>query len=1066
MLTIYHSNRQELLIAQLAQLTSQRRAHPFEAELIISQSPGMARWIAIRLAEQLGIAANYQFPLPSSFFWNLFTTQFPELGSTSGYEKPVLTWRIMKLLPELIQQPAFAPLQRYLSDETDERRYYQLSRRIADVVDQYLIYRPEMVLGWEAHSDKGGWEAEPPGDNWQAILWRALVADTGNRPHRAQLLQGFVENCKQGKLNADALPARLNFFGISTLPPAYIKLLQCLAEHTEVNLFLLNPCHYFWGDILNPKIIARRRSKLVLSGQTEEDYLIHGNRLLASMGKQGRDYIDLLIEGEPVEEDLFHETFADNLLGRLQYDVLELDETVRGECEADPSLSLHSCHSPMREVEVLHDRLLDLFNSHADLHPDEVIIMMPDVESYAPYIEAVFGGAESAQYIPWTLSDRTPQGQHPVIRAFQQLLDVCSGRFEASEVLSLLESPAILARFNLSQSDFERIRLWVDESGIRWGLNTQSRADMAVNNDSHTWAFGLRRLLLGYAMPAETQLYGDIAPYPHIEGQSAQALGQLMLFIEALEQLHKRLQGSYSATDWSELINQAMDNFFVHDDDSEIALQWVRESLAELVQQQADADYANTIGLQILRDHLDSSLNQALSDTQFLNGKLTFCTLLPMRSLPFKIIMMIGMNEGIFPRQNRPLGFDLIAQETKRGDRSRREDDRYLFLEALLSARQMLYISYVGRDIRDNSPRLPSVLVSELLDYIEHCYGKATRAALIHEHAMQPFSGRNFLDQGQHYSYASDWLPGIAALHQPTTNRGDAAAEFIHAPLPSLSESNNEIELQALIQFFAHPARAFLQQRLGINFAFDQALLEDSEPFELDYLQQYTLKQELLQAQLDDDATQSFERLKARGDLPAAPFDALNFTELQDELEPLQEAIQPLLEQKLDDIEIDLQLGDYRLIGWLHNVYADGLLSYRPAKTKAKDRLRLWVQHLLFNSQGHSGNSTFVGKDMVMHLAPVADAETILMDLLVLYQQGLQQPLHFYPETSWVYMENPKDIYKAWETGNYKNAHRGESEDNYIDLALRGQHALDDEFEALARRIYAPLKAVMEVDDV
>lgn len=1054
MLTIYHSNRQELLIARLAQITSQQRAHPFDAELIISQSPGMARWISIRLAEQLGIAANYDFPLPSSFFWNLFTSQFPELGSTSGYEKPVLTWRLMKLLPELIQQAPFAPLARYLSDEEDERRYYQLSRRVADVVDSYLIYRPEMVLAWEN---------EPVGDNWQAILWRALVRDTGQRPHRAQLLQGFIDHCRAGKLDAAALPARLNFFGISTLPPAYLKLLQCLAQHTEVNLFLLNPCHYYWGDIKDPKQIARRRSKLVLSGQSEEDYLVHGNRLLASMGKQGQDYIDALIEEAPMEEELFHQTFADTLLGRMQFDILELDETVRDDGEADQSISLHSCHSPMREVEVLQDRLLELFNADPELHPDDVIIMTPDVESYAPYIEAVFGGASGEHYIPWTLSDRTPQGQHPVIRAFQQLLDVCSGRFEASEVLSLLESPAILARFNLSPADFERIRLWVDESGIRWGLNANSRSELSVNNDSHTWAFGLRRLLLGYALPADTPLYKGIAPYPHVEGQSALALGQLMQFIEALERLHGRLQGSYSAAGWAELLNQALETIFVHDDSSETALQWVRGALADLVEQQADADYDKRFGLAILRDHLNSSLNEALSDTQFLNGKLTFCTLLPMRSLPFRIIMMIGMNEAVFPRQNRPLGFDLIAQHPKPGDRSRREDDRYLFLEALLSARQMLYISYVGKDIRDNSPRLPSVLVSELLDYIEHCYGRATRQALITEHAMQPFSARNYMDSGQHYSYSADWLPGIKALHQQE-QQPERLPEFIHRPLPVAAGTQTEIELEPLIQFFCHPARAFLQQRLGINFAFDAELLEDSEPFELDYLQGYTLKQQLLQAALDGDSAQSFALLKARGELPAAPFDALSFADLGSELEPLQEQIEPLYRDKQPDIEIDLPLAGIRLTGWLRNVYAQGLLRYRPANIKAQDRLRIWIEHLLFNSQGRSGPSHYVGRDGVMHLAAVANAEALLTELVALYQQGLQQPLHFYPQSSWAQVTDSNKVKGIWEGNSFMDI-AGEGDDPYTELALRGQPALDEAFEQLARQIYAPLLAAMEVDD-
>ncbi|MBD3670467.1 MAG: exodeoxyribonuclease V subunit gamma [Gammaproteobacteria bacterium] len=1055
MLTLFHSNRQEQLIAQLAEITSRHRRHPFSPEIIVTQSPGMARWIAIQLAERLGIAANYEFPLPSSFFWKLFTGQFPELGETSGYEKPVLTWRIMKRLPELIGQPPFAPLQRYLQEE-DERRDYQLARRIADVLDQYLIYRTEMVLQWEAES---------AGDDWQAMLWRELVKDTGERPNRAQLLQGFIENCRAGKLDAASLPERINLFGIPTLPPAYLELLNCLAQHTEVNLFLLNPCQFYWGDIEDQKRIARRRSKLVLQGQVEEDHHFYGNRLLASMGKQGRDFVDALIQYDPIEQELFDEDFNDTMLGRLQQDILELDEVERGECEVDASLGLHSCHSPMREVEILHDRLLDLFNKDSALQPHDVIIMTPDVEGYAPFIEAVFGGAEGEHYIPWTLSDRTPQGQHPVIRAFQQLLDVASGRFEASEVLSLLENPAILKRFKLDGADFERIRRWIHDSGIRWGLNERSRKEMAVNSDSHTWAFGLRRLLLGVALPADAGLYADIAPYPHIEGQAAVALGQLMQYIEALESLQQRLRGKYRAREWAELINQSLETFFIQDDNSETALQWVRDAMMELVEQQAGADYNESFGLEILRDHLNSSLNEALSDTHFLNGKLTFCTLLPMRSLPFKLVMMIGMNEGSFPRQNRPLGFDLIAQHPRRGDRSRREDDRYLFLEALLSARQALYISYVGRDIRDNSPRLPSVLVSELLDTIEHCYGKRTRAALITEHPMQAFAARNYLDRGEHYSYAADWLPDMAAIKMSR----DEVKPFISAPLPALEEMDEVIDLAELIRFFTEPARAFLKKRLGIHFGYRNELLEDSEPFALDTLQQYSLKQELLQSVLDEQDSLEFERkfdqIRARGDLPPAPFDRLNYEWLSEELELQAQAIQDYIAEPGEDIEIDLSLGGHRLTGWLRNVYGQGVVAYRPATIKPRDRLQIWIEHLAYNALMGSGVSYYLGSDASLHFTPVANARDLLTDLVTLYLEGLQRPLHFYPRTSWVYMEKPKDIYKSWETGNYKNAPPGEGEDDYLRCALRGQEPLDEAFEELARRIYGPMLEHMEVED-
>ncbi|MBD3610493.1 MAG: exodeoxyribonuclease V subunit gamma, partial [Gammaproteobacteria bacterium] len=514
MLTTYSSNSQEELIAQLAQITSTQRPHPLTPEIIVTQTPGMARWISVQLAKELGVAANLEFPLPATFFWKLFTSQFPELGKTSGYEKPVMTWRVMKLLPQLLEQPAFAPLANYLKEHNDSRRLHQLSRRVADVLDQYLIYRHEMVLEWEQ-------QANNDANDWQSILWQHIVADTGHRPNRAQLLRGFLQKCSNGELKAENLPHRFSFFGIATLPPAYVQLLQCLAEQTEVNLFILNPCQYFWGDISDEKRIAHKRRKLILNQQGEEDYYEIGNRLLASMGKQGQEFINMLLDLDGMEQDYYIAPETNSILTQLQYDILEMDETVQKLDEVDNSISIHSCQSPMREVQVLQDQLLDLFNTDDDLGPEDVIIMTPDVETYAPYIEAVFGAADGKRVIPWTISDRTPHGQHPVVRAFQSLLDVCTGRFAVNDVLSLLEVPAVHQRFDLHTDDIQRLRTWLKESGIRWGLNSNSRKELEISYDSHTWQFGLRRLLLGYAMPTDVSLYNGIAPYADIEGQSA-----------------------------------------------------------------------------------------------------------------------------------------------------------------------------------------------------------------------------------------------------------------------------------------------------------------------------------------------------------------------------------------------------------------------------------------------------------------------------------------------------------------------------------------------------------------
>jgi exodeoxyribonuclease V gamma subunit len=1044
MLTLFHSNRQEVLITQLAELTRHGRPTPLSAETIVTQSPGMARWIAIQLAQRLGVAAHYEFPLPSSFFWNLFTRQFPELGETSGYDKPVLTWRIIKRLPNLLDREAFAPLARYLAEDGSDRRYHQLARRIADVFDQYLIYRPEMILEW----DRG------EGEGWQPVLWRELVEDTGGRPHRAGLLQGFIDNCRAGRLDASRLPHRLSFFGIPTLPPAYLQLLQCLAEHTEVNLFLLNPSPRYWGEIVDEKLIAHKRRKLVLSGDGEADHLEVENRLLASLGKQGKQFLTALTELQGEEVETFIEGHDDTLLGRLQQDIFELEETRLSEMAADDSLGLHSCHSPLREVEVLHNTLLERFNADPTLQPEDVIVMTPDVETYAPYIEAVFGAAQGNQHIPWSISDRTPHGEHPAVRAFQSLLDVASGRFAINEVLSLLESPNISRRFGLELDDLARLRHWLHDSGVRWGLDERTRDKEAIPHGGHTWSFGLRRLLLGYALPPDATLYKGIAPYPDIEGQAALALGRLIRFLELLERLQQRLKGSYPAGEWMEIINDSLKTFFHADDDTDTALQWVREAMAELARHQHEAGYDRPIDLQVVRDVLNAALDNAQSDTRFLNGRLTFCTLLPMRSLPFRVVAMIGMNDGAFPRPQHPMGFDLIALHPRAGDRSRRDDERYLFLEALISARDALYISYVGRDIRDNTERNPSVLVAELLDTLEYCYGKPLREQVLTEHPMQPFSPRNYADLPGLYSYDADWLRGLTSPHQ-------GVPVFNDTPLAT-EHDLDEIDLEQLIAFFDNPSRAFLQQRLQIGFPREEEALQDDEPFAMNALERYFLQEELLDHALagEDDI---YELLEARGELPAAPFDRLSYEAMRDNVASLITHLAGAVSDSPTKREIELSLEATTLRGVLRPLHHGELVRARPAELKAKDRLRNWIYHLAHCAASDTPvKSHYYGKDRKLEYQYVADAAKQLSELVSLYREGLTRPLPFFPETSWHSAhDKPGEASKAWQKDDY-NSRKSESEDDYIALAMRGRDPLDEEHQQLAKRIYAPLMAALE----
>ncbi len=1072
MLRVYHSNRlEDLAQALVAVMSSAPLSSALAKEVVVTQHQGMARWLALQIAQSQGVAANLDFPFPAAFIWQLYHKHLDEVPERSGYDREILTWRIMAALPAHLKTPAFQALKHYLSTGAGALKLYQLSRHIADTYEQYLIYRPDWILDWEADKNTGC-----AGQLWQAILWRALTRGQAPR-HRARLLHEFRILAGQDKLNAKRLPERVMVFGVSTLPPAYLEVLAGVAQQIDVHVFTLNTSLGYWDDIEDEKTLARLRQRWERQGKQDvSTYYSSGNSLLASMGKQGRDFQRLLHHDARQAEDIDCFAFPgeDTLLSCVQGDILQLQE--RGLdapawmlSPADRSVQIHSCHSPMREVQVLHDQLLDLFQRQPGLQPRDIVVLTPEIDTYAPYIEAVFGTAAEGRKIPWSIADRSAQAEHPILQTFLQLFRLPGARMTASEVLGILEVPAVYRHYGLEETALERIKQWVQESGIRWGLDAQGRADIGQPcGEDFTWSFGLRRMMLGFAMPPEERRYEEQVPYIHIEGLEFQWVGKLHAFLDDLGATRAQLHRPQTAGRWQEIITAMLARFEAADEDEITALQLARDATHSLLEHTAQAGYERPIALEVVLDYLKGHLVTPASPHRFLSGQVSFCAMMPMRSIPFKVVCMIGMNDKSYPRARPPLGFDLMADTPRPGDRSRRDDDRYLFLEALLSAREALYISYVGRSIRDNALMLPSVLVSELLDYIEQGYALPAgrlRAHLVTEHPLQPFSPRYFTDQHGLFSYAEEWTGGSQALFGPAA----PTPPFIDAPLPEPEAEYRTVALEELISFFHNPAKFFLQQRLGIALRRAQEAGEDVEPFALDKLDQYQLKQALLQQAIAGaDLDEYFKILRGKGELPLGAFAGAEYQVHVAAVRPLAEKINRHLASGLETGEIDLVIGEFRLHGWLKDITPHGAVQYRFAKVKAKDRLRLWLTHLALNAIQLGARSQHFGEDEEIVLAPVERAVQILHQLLEIYWRGLSKALPFYPEASLVYArqwlageaaKGLEQAIRAWEGSDFA---LGEGMDPYIHMAMRGRHPLDDEFAELALAVYEPLLTASE----
>lgn len=1055
MLYFIQSNRLEKLFDRLCQLLDESPPPPLQPQEIVVQSPGMARWVSQQVALRRGIAANLHFPLPARFIRQILGGQLQLEDDDGTFDRTVMLWRILAELTGSLRQDLFTEVAGYLSDDHDGRKPFHLAGKIADLFDQYLVYRPDMLLQWES----------TPVSDWQALLWNTITVS--GKQHRARLLREFRRKAREGDLDPSSLPKQIYIFGVSSLAPVYLEIIHAISSVVEVYLFHLSPCRDYWADLASDKEIARKRAG---SPQKETGdayaYFDTGNPLLAAQGKVGRDFISLVYDLTMIEEEHYLSPEGNSMLAWLHRDILDLVDHSAPAIEKivadaqDHSVQLHSCHSRMREIQVLHDRLLAMFELDPKLKPGDILVMAPVIEEYASAINSVFGGTHENTLLPWSLADKSLRGEAPLAESFLALFELCGGRCGAPEVVSLLETAAIMRRFQIDEEGLATVRKWINESGIRWGLDLEHQQNFSRNMSAmHSWAFGMNRLFMGYFMGDEPEPVHTISACGTMSTGNGILLGRLAAFLDRLHRTCEQLAGERSPAEWAALLLKIVDDLYDpgRNEEDQQALFSLRETICALDDDCRRAGFNTAVNLSVIKAWFTETLAGPAPGQPFLSGRVTFCNMVPMRSVPFAVICLLGMNDTAYPRHQSTIGFDLIAKDPRPGDRNRRDDDRYLFLEALISARSVFYISWLGRNQTDNSLRPPSVVVSDLIDYLGRSFVDVDGAACappVTEHPLQPFSARCFDGTPATASYARQWLP--------TTVDGREMI-FAAQPLPEPSEEFRTIDLGQLARFWSHPIRFFLQHRLGVRLQEDQDLLEECEPFQPGHLERYTLADRLIEAHINGRATeQLYARLQAEGMLPHGSFGRNFYRELSENAAALIPEILSLVQEPKEPLEVDLAIDPYFLKGWLNGLFAAGCVRYRPAKLKGRDLMRLWVEHLAYSAlhqAGYRSRSFYVASDATIVFHPVQEPLSELRKLLDLYWQGLSAPLHFYPQTSraWFEAKDDRKEYAAQKTWNSGFNYRGESEDLEYRIALQGASPLDHDFAHLAAAVYGPL---------
>jgi exodeoxyribonuclease V gamma subunit len=776
---VYEAARFESLWERFESVVAAPLNDPLGVETVVVPGRGWSSWMARRLAVSLGCWSGFRCLSAGQWMSETLETLLgPELAPRR--ESDALTWFVASELPGLLDDDDVAPVRGYLYRDgagQDAQRLIDLSRNIGGLFDRYLLFRPELIAAWQqsldwpyADSGRGSQPGERPVEAvWQRKLWQRVEAASGFRPVAAMIddLATRLDELDD-KARAEVLPERLSILLSGGVAPAMLSLIEVVGRYSDVSLFALAPATHFWSDMQGRRGLLRRlrdsQQSLHEFCRQNHVYLLHP--LLASMAEPARQQQMLMVDcdAEPWQWQEIDEPSANiapppkqtakrkgnspqmllfsedddegdvatanqsavprSLLDWLQRGVRAAREPKPQSLPRDSSVRIHNCHSAVREVEILRDAIREALEESPALAPEDVVVLSPALDDYAPLIEAVFGGSKRSTegQIPYQILGLSPRRERPLVDAWLRLLAALQSRFEASVILDLLACEPIRRRAGFDETDVERIAEWIADAAIRWGLDAGHRVDEGQpDSDLNTWQFGLDRLLLGYAMPpGGGQLVGDTVALDRVEGLGGNSLGRLATLIERLADWKRRLETSRSLTDWQSLLGRMIDVLLDAESD-EAGLQQILDALNSVATQANAAGFENEVSISVVAREIERLVEDAPGSSGFRAGGVTFCSLDAARCLPHRVVALLGMNEATFPRRDRALGFDLMARRKQIGDVSPRDSDRQLFLDSLLAAEDRFIVTYQGQDVRGKSQRSPSIVVEELLDLLDRC---------------------------------------------------------------------------------------------------------------------------------------------------------------------------------------------------------------------------------------------------------------------------------------------------------------------------------------------------------
>ncbi len=983
------SNSLTQLAKNLCQNLQQQQNSVFTPHCLVTQTDGMNNWLKLQMASNMGIAANYKFLKPNDLIQQVYHLFLP-WGDAKPLSAHNQTWLLYKLLADTEFIKRYKTVSDYYNTQHSDKEIKRLAlaEKVADLFDQYQIYRPQLIQGWNQAST-----TEVNNYDWQKYLWIKTKNLSNRQLIDKTLVSDFISTAlfdpqNQRKLNQN-MPA-VHLFGLSITTDYHLDLFYKIGQYINICFYIINPAPaVYWFEDRSEKQLAIFKNK-----SFNHDIQNQGNALLTNWGGIIKDTFGLLFKNEALlnayETIGIEEPLPNTLLRSIQQDIFNnavaSDRNTLNIAQIlDGTITINNCFTPVREVEVLYNYLVQLIDnkSNEQFSARQIVVMVSDIDAYAPYIKAVFSNAPYK--FPFTIADESLTSDDSLIGALKAILNLNAQNFKAEEVIQLLDHSYIKNRFGIY--DLKLVRNLVKQANIRFGIAGN------LENESVfiSWQYGLKRIIYGLCISGGDEYFGtepSIFPLDLVEDSNATTAIRFCHFVQVLITTITQRDKNRDLNQWILYIENVLQNLiFEPNEETDEDYDLLINQLAKY--KELDGIVTEALSYDVFTHNLLKNLGTATRTSTFVTGGITFCSLIPMRSIPFKVVALLGLNFDKFPRKEKPVSFNLMDKK-QAGDRNVKENDKHLFLETLLSAQQYLYISYVGQSVKDNTAIPPSALVDELLDYIQTACIDSDNVAkkLVKKHPLHSFSVK--------YDDANfglrNYLDDLKTETSPTLNTTTPTQEY----------DFSTIDLDKMVGFFKNPFKGYYNNVLNIYYKTEDVLLPETELFDLDNLQKWAFKNDLL---LMDDAQINAAQNKwvKTGQLPLKNMATVNLQAIKKEVADVKKLFFECVGNTIEQSQtIEITLNPSTIKGNITDIYNDRLVVICWSKNERKYLLDAYIKYLAAMAAGLNLSLHFISasKNAVFEAEKIPQQEAItrLTQLVELYKKGHQEILVFYAD--------------------------------------------------------------------